>query len=274
IDYARRRRAATREGGRQRIDFHEVEAVLRAGDAMTRTGAVRLHRALLLVGFLGFPIHVARAQAPARRPQAAPAPASPPDAAQRHAALYWPTDPFWATRAPDTVLVQLATTRGPITVALYRAWAPHGVDRAYNLARAGYFDDSRFYRVVVDFIAQFGLAGDPAIASVWSRATLAPDARRVSNARGTVSFAQFKPDDRTTNLFINLRDNPRLDALGFVPIGRVVTGMAVADRLYAGYGERPMAKANTARLYGESNAFLDAKYPKLDRIRTATVRTR
>ena len=110
------------------------------------------------------------------------------------------------------------------------------------------------------------------IAGVWSRETLPPDARRVSNARGTISFAQFDPDDRTTNLFINLRDNSRLDALGFVPSGRVVKGMAVADRLYAGYGERPMAKANTKRVYGESNAFLDAKYPKLDRIRKVVVR--
>ncbi|GJG86239.1 hypothetical protein tb265_14200 [Gemmatimonadetes bacterium T265] len=235
---------------------------------------MRLHRTLLLVGLLTAPTHAARAQAPARRPQPAPALAAPTDSARRHAALYWPTDPFWSTRAPDTVLVDIATTRGRITVALRRAWAPHGVDRVYNLARAGYFDDSRFYRVVDGFVAQFGLAGDPAIAGVWSRATLPPDVRRVSNARGTVSFGQFKPDDRTTNLFINLRDNSELDALGFAPIGRVVQGMAVADRLYAGYGERPMAKANTTRLYGESNAFLDAKYPKLDRIRTVTVRTR
>jgi cyclophilin family peptidyl-prolyl cis-trans isomerase len=188
--------------------------------------------------------------------------------------LYWPTDPFWATHAPDTVLVDIETTRGPITVVLRRAWAPHGVDRAYNLARAGYFDDSRFYRVVEGFIAQFGLAGDPAIARVWGQERLPPDPRRVSNSRGTVSFAQLTPGDRTTNLFINLRDNPRLDSLGFVPVGRVVKGMAVAERLYAGYGERPMAQANTTRLYGEANRFLDAKYPKLDRIRTVTVRAR
>jgi cyclophilin family peptidyl-prolyl cis-trans isomerase len=186
--------------------------------------------------------------------------------------LYAPTDPFWATRAPDTALVEIETTRGPITVVLRRAWAPHGVDRAYNLARAGYFDDSRFYRVVDGFIAQFGLAADPTIVGLWSEQPLPRDPRRVSNARGTVSFAQFTPGDRTTNLFINLRDNPRLDALGFAPVGRVVKGMAVADRLYAGYGERPMAKANATRLYASPNRFLDATYPKLDRIRTVTVR--
>ena len=235
---------------------------------------MRLGRTLLLVGLLAVPTQPSRAQAPAQRPAAAPAPDAPLDSARRRSLLYWPTDPFWATRAPDTVLVDIETTRGPITVALRRAWAPHGVDRAYNLARAGYFDDSRFYRVVGGFVAQFGLAGDPDVAGVWRRETLPPDARRASNARGTVTFAQHAPDGRTTTLFINLRDNRRLDALGFAPIGRVVKGMAVADRLYAGYGERPMAKANTTRVYGESNAFLDAKYPKLDRIRKVTVRIR
>jgi cyclophilin family peptidyl-prolyl cis-trans isomerase len=236
---------------------------------------MRLRRTLLLVGLLAAPAHRSRAQAPARRPATAPPPpAAPAEPARRNPALYWPADPFWSTRAPDTVLVDLETTRGTITVLLRRAWAPHGVDRAYNLARAGYFDDSRFYRVVDGFVAQFGLAGDPAIAGVWSRQRLPADARRAPNARGTVTFAQFTPDDRTTNLFINLSDNSRLDALGFAPIGRVVQGMAVADRLYAGYGERPMAKANTARVYAEANAFLDAKYPKLDRIRKVTIRAR
>jgi peptidyl-prolyl cis-trans isomerase A (cyclophilin A) len=216
---------------------------------------MRLRHTLVVVGLLAAAAPATRAQAPTR-----------------HRALYWPTDAFWATRAPDTVVVDIETTRGPITVVLRRAWAPHGVDRAYNLARAGYFDDSRFYRVVDGFVAQFGLAGDAAIADVWSRLTLPPDPRRTSNVRGTVTYAQFKADDRTTNLFINLSDNPRLDALGFAPIGRVVKGMAVADRLYAGYGERPMAAANTKRLYAAPNAFLDAKYPKLDRIRKVTVR--
>ena len=237
---------------------------------------MRLRRTLLLVGLLAGPAHAARGQAPARRPVAAPAPQAALQAAAdsaRRRMLYWPNDPYWSTRAPDSVLVDIETTRGPITLLLRRAWAPHGVDRVYNLARAGYFDDSRFYRVVPGFVAQFGLAGDPAIADVWSRRTLPPDARRTSNVRGTVTFAQFKPGDRTTNLFINLQDNSRLDAMGFAPIGRVVKGMAVADRLYGGYGERPMAKANTKRVYAEANAFLDAKYPKLDRIRKVTVRT-
>ena len=235
---------------------------------------MRLRRTILLLGLLTAPALPLRAQASARRPAAAPAPDAPLDSARRRSLLYWPSDPFWSTRAPDTVLVDIETTRGTITVVLKRAWAPNGVDRAWNLARTGYFDDSRFYRVVEGFVAQFGIAGNPDIAGAWTRRTLPPDPRRTPNARGTVTFAQFSPSDRTTNLFINLRDNPNLDALGFAPIGRIVKGMAVADRLYAGYGERPMAKANAARVYRESNAFLDAKYPKLDRIRKVTVRPR
>src|SRR5690349_2718792 len=137
-------------------------------------------RTLLLVGLLAVPLHATRAQAPL-------------DSARLHGMLYWPTDRYWTTRAPDTVVVDIATTRGPITVVLRRAWAPNGVDRFYNLARAGYFDDSRFYRVVDGFIAQFGLAGDPVIAERWSRETLPADTRRTSNVRGTVTFAQFKP---------------------------------------------------------------------------------
>ena len=156
-----------------------------------------------------------------------------------------------------------------------RAWAPRGVDRFFNLARAGYFDDSRFYRVVYGFIAQFGIAGDPAIARLWSQQKLRPDPRRVPNERGTLSYAQFKPDDRTTNLFINLRDNPNLDSLGFTPIGRVVQGMEVADSLFFGYGEMTMAEpplGDAKRLYRESNKYMDAEYPKLDRILKITVR--
>ncbi len=94
----------------------------------------------------------------------------------------------------------------------------------------------------------------------------------MSNARGTVSFAQSTPDDRATTLFINLRDNPHLDSLGFVPVGRAVRGMAAADQLHAGYGERPVSKANWARVAREANAFLGARYPRLDRIRAVTVR--
>ena len=162
-----------------------------------------------------------------------------------------------------------------VSIEFTREWAPVGVDHFYNLARAGYFDDSRFFRVVYGFVAQFGIAGDPAIANTWSRRTLKADSVREHNVRGTLSYAQFKPNDRTTHVFINLRDNTNLDTLGFAPIGRVVEGMDVVDSLYAGYGEVPMSDAplgNPKRLRTESNKYLDEEFPKLDRIVKITIR--
>ena len=214
--------------------------------------------------------HPAPAQAVSRLPQTAPL-----TPAQRQAMLRAPSNAFWSTRAPDTVTADIQTSRGTITVELLRDWAPHGVDRFYNLARAGYFDDSRFYRVVYAFVAQFGIAGDAAIARLWSQQKLRPDSARTPNARGTIAYAQTKPTDRNTNLFINLADNRSLDSLGFTPIGRVVQGMEVADSLYSRYGEMTMADppfGDGKRLYRESNKYMDAEYPKLDRILKVTIR--
>ena len=214
--------------------------------------------------------HPAPAQAVSRPPQTAPL-----TPAQRQAMLRAPSSAFWSTRAPDTVTADIQTSRGTITVELLREWAPHGVDRFYNLARAGYFDDSRFYRVVYAFVAQFGIAGDAAIARLWSQQKLRPDSARTPNARGTIAYAQTKPTDRNTNLFINLADNRSLDSLGFTPIGRVVQGMEAADSLYSRYGEMTMADppfGDGKRLYRESNKYMDAEYPKLDRILKVTIR--
>ena len=214
--------------------------------------------------------HPAPAQAVSRPPQTAAL-----TPAQRQAMLRAPSNAFWSTRAPDTVTADIQTSRGTITVELLREWAPHGVDRFYNLARAGYFDDSRFYRVVYAFVAQFGIAGDAAIARLWSQQKLRPDSARTPNARGTIAYAQTKPTDRNTNLFLNLADNRSLDSLGFTPIGRVVQGMEVADSLYSRYGEMTMADppfGDGKRLYRESNKYMDAEYPKLDRILKVTIR--
>ncbi|MCC6316922.1 MAG: peptidylprolyl isomerase [Gemmatimonadaceae bacterium] len=215
---------------------------------------------------------VALTQAVAPPVESAPLPAT-----QKRAALRNPAAAFWRVRAPDTAYLEMETSRGTISVALIREWAPHGVDRFYNLARAGYFDDSRFFRVLPWYIAQFGIAGDPAVYAIWSRRKIPADSVRTTNARGTLSFAQYSPSERTTNVFINLRDSPTLDSLGFAPIGRVVAGQEAADSLYSGYGETPSMAApigNPRRLYGESNRYLDRAFPRLDRIVRITVQAR
>src|SRR5215831_10092066 len=171
--------------------------------------------------------------------QSTPRKASPPSAAQRRAALLDPKAAFWSVHAPAAVTAYIETSRVIITIELVREWAPVGVDHFYNLVRAGYYDDTRFYRVLTGFVAQFGIARDPALANAWGAQTIRPDSVRTSNVRGTISYAQFKPTDRTTNVFINLQDNLNLDTLRFAPIGRVVSGIDVADSLFAGYAELP-----------------------------------
>ena len=231
-----------------------------------------LRTSLALSSFLAVAFtNASAAQAPARGAKATPTSA----AARQRATLVDPSLPFWSARAPATVLADIETSRGTITVELMREWAPVGVDRFYNLARAGYYDDTRVYRVVYGFVAQFGVAKDPVVANLWGRRPLRADSVRASNVRGTLSYAQFKPTDRTTNVFINLRDNPNLDTLKFAPIGRVVAGMEVADSLFSSYGDLPISDpplGDPKRLYAETNKYMDKEYPKLDRILKITIR--
>jgi len=197
-------------------------------------------------------------------------------AAKATSPLADPSNPFWKTKAPEKFTAEVETSRGTITLELTRAWAPNGVDHFYNLARAGYYDDSRFFRVIYGFIAQFGISKDPAAANLWGSHTIRADSLVEHNTRGTISYAQFKPTDRTTNIFINLHDNANLDSLKFVPIGRVTAGMEAADSLFSGYGELPSSEAplgNPKRLYAETNKYLDEKYPKLDKIIKITIHT-
>jgi peptidyl-prolyl cis-trans isomerase A (cyclophilin A) len=200
---------------------------------------------------------------------------TPRTAAEKRAVLNDVRLPYWKTKAPATFVADMETSKGKVAIEFTRAWAPVGVDHFYNLARAGYYDDTRFYRVVAGFVAQFGVAADPAFANYWGRQTIKPDPRIESNVRGTLSYAMFKPTDRSTNLFINLRDSPNLDTLGFTPIGRVIEGMDVVDSLYAGYSDLPISDpplGDPKRMYRETNKYLDAQYPELDRILRITIR--
>ena len=159
-------------------------------------------------------------------------------------------------------------------IAVERSWAPRGADRFYNLVRHGFYDDSRFYRVIEDFIVQFGLPGDPEVTSLWLDRTLMDDPVVESNRRGRITYAMTGPGTRATQVYINLIDNIRLDSTGFAPFGEVVEGMDVVDRLYAGYGENAgggMRRGNQGRIIAEGNAHLDRDYPLLDRIISARV---
>ena len=141
--------------------------------------------------------------------------------ADQHALLLQPAAAYWTEPAPARFDVSVETTKGTFVIAVERALAPRGVDRFYRLVRAGYFDDSRFFRVVPGFIAQFGIPGDPTIARVWKDRAMVDDSVRTTNVRGTIAYAMTGPNTRTTQLFISLVDNTRLGAQGFAPIGRI-----------------------------------------------------
>jgi len=178
-------------------------------------------------------------------------------------------------RAPEVCRVRLDTTQGPIVLELQRAWAPHGVDRFYNLVRAGYYDDTAIFRVRAGVFAQFGIHGDPAVAQRWRARTIPDDPRVLSNVRGTVAFAFKDPHGRATQVFINLRDNrAAFDAEPFVPFARIVEGLAVADALYAGYGEQAGGGIRAGKqdpVFAGGNAYLRQGFPKLDYITRATL---
>ena len=186
-----------------------------------------------------------------------------------------PDAPGMNRRAPDLFDVRLKTSKGMIVIEIHRDWAPHGADRFYNLVQGGYYDDDRFFRVIRGRWAQFGINGDPKIANAWRTQTIPDDPRRESNVRGTVAFAFAVPDGRTTQVFINLRDNSAThDPESFVPFGKVIAGMSVADALNPEYGEAAGGGIRAGKqgpLFQMGNAYLESHFPRLDYIRHAAV---
>lgn len=170
-------------------------------------------------------------------------------------------------RAPGIYRARFETSRGVFVIQIMRASAPIGADRFYILVKNGFFDDVRFFRVVPDFMVQFGINGNPSIQTVWRDANIKDDVVRQSNKRGFVTFATAGPNTRSTQIFINYNDNSFLDRQGFSPIGRVVEGMEVVDKLNAQYREQP----DQGRIQSEGNAYLNKEFPKLDFIKKATI---
>jgi cyclophilin family peptidyl-prolyl cis-trans isomerase len=178
--------------------------------------------------------------------------------------------------APADFKVLLDTSKGPIVIAVHRRWAPRAADRFYALVASGYYDDARFFRVRKGTWVQFGIAADPAVATAWRTRTILDDPWiGVSNTRGTVAFAFKDPDARTTQVFINLKDNSEThDREPFVILGVVEQGIDAADALYAEYGEAAGGGIRAGRqdpVFTGGNAYLKANFPLLDYIKTATI---
>ncbi|MGA3097687.1 MAG: peptidylprolyl isomerase [Bryobacteraceae bacterium] len=204
------------------------------------------------------------AQTPAPTKSAAPA-------AQPKVSLFNPA--ALNAKAPDVFDVKFTTSAGDFVVEAHRAWAPLGADRFYNLAKNGFFDNAAFFRVIAGFMAQFGIPADPRIAKVWYNANIKDDPVKQSNGPGFVSFATAGPNTRTTQMFINLGDNSRLDKDGFAPFGKVTEGMEVVRKIYSGYGEGAPGGNGPSQtaVTNQGKAYLDKNFPKLDFIKSTTV---
>jgi len=187
---------------------------------------------------------------------------------ERHPALLKPG--LAKETAPASYVVKMEFVDGAVVeVEVHRDWAPIAADRFYNLVKIGFFDGCAFFRVVKNFVVQWGIPADPAVTAAWKNQNLDDDQRKKGNALGTIAFASMmKPNTRTVQVFINTGNNVHLDSYGFAPFGKVIKGLDVVKGIYAGYGQRP----DQTRIEREGSRYLDKEFPKLDRIKTATIR--
>jgi peptidyl-prolyl cis-trans isomerase A (cyclophilin A) len=176
-------------------------------------------------------------------------------------------------KAPAVFKAKFDTSKGPFVVEVHRDWAPNGADRFYNLVKNGFYDNTRFFRVIAGFMVQFGINGDPNVSAAWREANIKDDPIKQSNSRGMVTFATAGPNTRTTQVFVNFGNNDFLDNQDFSPFGKVVSGMEVVDSLYGGYGEgAPSGQGpNQGLIQQQGNAYLEKAFPKLDYVKKATI---
>ncbi len=173
----------------------------------------------------------------------------------------------WPAYAPDTFKVRFEASNGNFVMEVHKDWAPNGATRFYQLVREGFYDENRFFRVVPGFVVQFGLNGVPQVNSQWRDARIPDDPVLESNDKGYVSFAAAGPNTRTTQLFISLEHNERLDDMGFAPFGRIIEGMHVVEDINAQYRERP----DQGRIQSQGNAYLNEHFPNLDYVKRAVL---
>ncbi|QDT18086.1 peptidylprolyl isomerase [Alienimonas californiensis] len=162
--------------------------------------------------------------------------------------------------------VEFVTTEGPFVVEARPEWAPLGAARFKTLVEEGYFDGAAFFRVIPGFVAQFGLAADPADSARWQGTDMKDEPVRASNTPGTLSFAKSGPNTRTTQMFINLGDNSgSLDPQGFSPFAEIVSGGDVPAKFHA----EEVQDQGTIEARGA--AYLEKNFPELDTITTARI---
>lgn len=173
-----------------------------------------------------------------------------------------------AASRPKAYQVEFETSKGTFVVEVEPDWAPIGAKHFREAVEAGVYDQAYFFRVLPDFVVQFGIPGDPEMATVWRNKNIRDEPVKTSNKRGTVTYAMSSaPNSRTTQLFINLADNTQLDGMGFAPFGKVVKGMDVVDKINSEY----LQQADQEMIATRGNAYLKQNFPRMDYVKKATV---
>jgi len=133
--------------------------------------------------------------------------------------------------SPVPIRATLRTTRGDITLEFHVADAPLTVDNFVRLARQGYFDGTRFHRVIPNFVAQ---DGDPSGTGSGSPGiSIRDELNRHRYARGAVGMALSGPDTGGSQYFLTITPQPHLDG-GYTVFARVTKGLDVMDQLLLG----------------------------------------
>jgi len=176
---------------------------------------------------------------------------------------------------PDSFKAVFKTTKGDFTMMAYKAWAPKGVSRLYHLIKSHYFDNNVIFRVQPEYVVQFGISDDTALYNFWDSKPIPDEPLLQPNKQGVISYASGGPNTRSNQLFINKKDNYKLDtinirgAVGYPPVGKIISGWEVVEAFFGGHGREPLNHQDSAALYG--NKYWERKFPGLDKIISARI---
>jgi len=178
-------------------------------------------------------------------------------------------------KAPSEFKAVFETTKGNFEIYAKREWSPKGVDRLYSLIKNGFYTDMPIFRVVPNFVAQFGIHNDSILNNRWSKFGLDDEPVIVKNDSMTIAFARGGVKSRTTQIFINLKNNNRLDELeysgvkGFPVVAKVTKGVENVLKFYDKYGDKLGFRQDSIQKYG--NKFIKKNYPEVDFIYKAKI---
>jgi peptidyl-prolyl cis-trans isomerase B (cyclophilin B) len=143
---------------------------------------------------------------------------------------------FLCHAAAPATEVAVCTDNGRFTLELFDERAPNHVESFLGYVDVGFYSNTVFHRVINGFVVQGG-GYDRGLQAKQAGEPVENESRNgLNNTRGTLAAARTaNPHSASSQFFINLRDNPTLDASesawGYTVFGRVSDGMEVIDEI-------------------------------------------